>query len=101
MTSSARAPQTFRWQQRDRVPVPAAMTELLGALQRLRAEAAMIAEEAYHAIQHHSFELYWKFRAKIGEHAALITVIRGRLPRLEELRKPEVGEIAAAADREE
>jgi hypothetical protein len=101
MALSAHMPQTFRWQETHRKPVPAAMAELLEALRRLRAEAAAIADEAYLAIQHHSYEPYWKFRAKIGEHAALVAVIRGRLPRLEELRKPDVGEIAAAADREE
>ncbi|HYM02125.1 MAG TPA: hypothetical protein VET85_04200 [Stellaceae bacterium] len=75
---------TMRWEESRRKPVPAPMSELLHALERLRGEAAVLAEEAYHAIQHHSYAPYWKFRDKLEEHAALVEVIRGRLPRLKE-----------------
>jgi hypothetical protein len=81
--------------------VPASMGQLLGALKRLRAEATTLAEHAYVAIQQHSFEPYWTFRAKIAEHAALVEVVRGRLPRLREMRSPNVDTIAAMVDREE
>lgn len=61
-------------------PIPASLSDLLQALSRLRGEAAMLADDAYLAIQHHSYAPYWKFRDKLEEHAALVTVIRGRLP---------------------
>jgi len=68
-----------------RQPVPASIAEL----------------DAYIAIQRHSYEPYWTFRAKIEEHAALIAVLRGRLSRLRELRVKGVDDLARSIDREE
>ncbi len=86
----------LRWEESRRKPVPAAMSELVRALGRLRGEAVVLAEEAYQAIQHHSYEPYWHFRDKLDEHAALVEIIRGRLARLKE------GPIIAeSVDREE
>ena len=84
-----------------RQPVPASIAELAAALKRLWAEAATLAEHAYIAIQRHSYEPYWTFRAKIEEHAALIAVLRGRLSRLRELRVKGVDDLARSIDREE
>jgi hypothetical protein len=84
-----------------RQPVPASIAELAAALKRLWAEAATLAEHAYIAIQHHSYEPYWTFRAKIEEHAALVAVLRGRLPALRELRVNGVDKLAQSIDREE
>lgn len=90
-----------RWQESQRKSVPASMAELLEALKRLWLEAATLAELAHAAIQAHSFEPYWTFRAKIDEHAALIAVIRGRLPTMREMRGRQADAIAAAIEREE
>jgi hypothetical protein len=91
----------FRWQESQRKSVPASMAELVKALKRLWAEAASLAEHAYIAIQQHSFGPYWTFRAKLGEHAALVAVIRGRIQNLRELRIRQADLVAAAVDREE
>jgi hypothetical protein len=99
-TKSARA-ASFRWQESLRKSIPASMADLLQALKRLWAEAAALAENAYIAIQQHSFEPYWTFRAKINEHAALVAVIRGRIHQLQELRSRQAGIAAKAVDREE
>lgn len=100
MAQTARAP-SFRWQESLRKSVPASMVELVNALKRLWAEAAALAENAYVAIQQHSFEPYWTFRAKINEHAALVAVIRGRIQQLRDLRSRQAGLVAEAVDREE
>jgi hypothetical protein len=100
MSTSTRA-TTFRWQESLRKSVPASMAELLEALKRLWAEAAALAENAYLAIQQHSFEPYWTFRAKINEHAALVAVIRGRVQQLTALRSRQAGIVAEAVNREE
>jgi len=92
---------TFRWQESLRKSVPASMAELVDALKRLWAEAAALAENAYIAIQQHSFEPYWTFRAKINEHAALVAVIRNRIQQLKQLRSRQAGIVADAVDREE
>ena len=84
-----------------RQPVPASIAELAAALKRLWAEAATLAEHAYIAIQHHSYEPYWTFRDKIDEHAALVAVLRGRLATLRELRVKGVDELTRSIDREE
>lgn len=84
-----------------RQPVPASIAELAAALKRLWAEAATLAEHAYIAIQHHSYEPYWTFRDKIDEHAALVAVLRGRLATLRELRVKGVDEFTRSIDREE
>ncbi|MGO8914370.1 MAG: hypothetical protein ACLQJR_00515 [Stellaceae bacterium] len=100
MSTSTRA-TTFRWQESLRKSVPASMAELLNALKRLWAEAAALAENAYVAIQQHSFEPYWTFRAKINEHAALVAVIRGRIQQLTALRSRQAGIVTEAVNREE
>jgi hypothetical protein len=90
-----------RWQESQRKTVPASVGELLAALKRLWAEAAELAEHAYVAIGKHSFGPYWTFRAKIDEHAALVTVLRGRLPALREMQARQADDVAAIVDREE
>jgi hypothetical protein len=100
MAATTRA-TTFRWQESLRKSVPASMAELIKALQRLRAEATALADNAYLAIQQHSFEPYWTFRAKINEHAALVAVIRGRVPQLTALRTRQAGIVTEAVNREE
>lgn len=100
MATSTRA-TTFRWQESLRKSAPASLAELLDALKRLWAEAAALAENAYLAIQQHSFEPYWTFRAKINEHAALVAVIRGRVQQLTALRSHQAGVVAEAVNREE
>jgi len=92
---------TFRWQESLRKSVPASMADLVDALKRLWAEAAALAENAYIAIQQHSFEPYWTFRAKINEHAALVAVIRNRIQQLKQLRSRQAGIVGDAVDREE
>src|SRR5215472_2705027 len=88
-------------ERQSRQPVPASIAELAAALKRLWAEAATLAEHAYIAIQHHSYEPYWTFRAKIEEHAALVAVLRNRLSGLRELRVNGVDELASSINREE
>jgi hypothetical protein len=100
MATTARA-ASFRWQESLRHSVPASMADLVQALKRLWTEAAALAEHAYIAIQQHSFEPYWTFRAKINEHAALVAVIRGRVQQLTDLRSRQAGIVGAAVDREE
>lgn len=100
MAPSERA-ASYRWLESQRKTIPASLAALLQALRRLWAEAAELAERAYLGVQRHSFEPYWTFRAKIGEHAALMTVLRGRLPRLRELHARQAEILAAAIDREE
>jgi hypothetical protein len=90
-----------RWQQSQRVSIPASVGQLVGALKRLRAEATRLAEQAYLAIQNHSFEPYWTFRAKLNEHAALMAVIRGRAPQHGEMRQAGVEGVMAAVDHAE
>jgi hypothetical protein len=93
--------QNFRWQESQKKSIPASLAELINALKRLWAEAAAMAEHAYIAIQQHSFEPYWTFRAKIDEHAALVAVIRGRAQQLRELRSRQAAILSEAVDREE
>jgi hypothetical protein len=100
MAKTARA-TSFRWQESLRKSIPASMADLLQALKRLWAEAAALAENAYVAIQQHSFEPYWTFRAKINEHSALVAVIRGRIQQLQDLRSRQAHIAAKAVDREE
>jgi hypothetical protein len=100
MTASTRA-TSFRWQESLRKTVPASMAQLLDALKRLWAEAAALAENAYVAIQQHSFEPYWTFRAKLNEHAALVAVIRGRIQQLRDLRSRQAEMASTAVAREE
>ena len=88
-------------ERQSRQPVPASIAELTAALKRLWGEAAALAEHAYIAIQHHSYEPYWTFRAKIEEHAALVAVLRNRLSGLRELRVKGVDELASSINREE
>jgi hypothetical protein len=90
-----------RWQQSQRKSIPASMGQLVGALKRLCGEATGLADQAYVAIQQHSFEPYWTFRAKIDEHAALMAVIRGRVPHLREMREPGADRVVAAVDHAE
>jgi hypothetical protein len=90
-----------RWQQSQRVSIPASVGQLVGALKRLCAEATRLAEQAYLAIQNHSFEPYWTFRAKLNEHAALMAVIRGRAPQHGEMRQAGVEGVMAAVDHAE
>jgi hypothetical protein len=88
-------------ERQSRQPVRASIAELTAALKRLWAEAATLAEHAYIAIQHHSYEPYWTFRAKIEEHAALVAVLRNRLSGLRELRVKGVDELDRSINREE
>jgi hypothetical protein len=92
---------SLRWAQSQRGSIPASIGQLVGALKRLCAEATRQADQAYIAIQKHSFEPYWTFRAKIDEHAALMAVIRGRVPHLREMRQPGVDRVVAAVDHAE
>jgi hypothetical protein len=69
-------PQIDRRQEGNTRPVPASQAELVAALERLRDEAVIIGEQALLGIEHHSYRPYWKFRAKLQEHAALIAIIR-------------------------
>jgi hypothetical protein len=92
---------SMRWQQRQRVSIPASMGELVGALKRLCAEATRQADQAYLAIQKHSFVPYRTFRGKLDEHAALVAVIRGRVPHLRETGPSGVNAIVAAVDHAE
>ncbi len=94
--SSDRA--TFRWQQNQPKPTAASVEELLTALARLYTEAAALAEEAYLAIQHHSYQPYAAFRAKLAEHAALIAVLRSRSSRPGEIGGVEARRIAESVD---
>jgi len=98
---SERRAAASRWRESQRKTVPASIAQLVGALKRLWAEAAEQAEQAYVAIQQHSFGPYWTFRAKLDEHAALAAVIRGRLPALRETNRQQAADVAAAVDREE
>lgn len=99
--SGERDGAAFRWQQGQRRPAAASAGELLTALIRLRAEAAKLAEETYLAIQHHSYQPYATFRAKLAEHAALVAVLRGRLSRVGEIGTSEAVHIGASVDAEE
>jgi hypothetical protein len=58
---------------------PATTAELLEALTRIRSEAALLAEKAYDAIQHHAYDPYREFVEKRAEYAALVSVLRSRL----------------------
>jgi hypothetical protein len=77
-------------QERKLVPV----ADLLAALERGEAEAQTLAERAYEAIQHHAYDPYRRFCEKRAEHAALVSVLRGRIGP-----KPENPAWAAAANR--
>ncbi len=101
MSLSEHRAAAARWQESQRKTVPAPVGGLVSALKRLWAEAAELAEHAYVAIQQHSFGPYWTFRAKVDEHAALVAVIRGRLPALRETNRRQADDVAAAVDREE
>src|SRR6202043_2226993 len=58
---------------------PARVPDLLAALARVHAEALERAERAYEAIQHHAYDPYREFCEKRAEHAALVSVLRGRI----------------------
>lgn len=58
---------------------PANVPELFAALARIQAEAGVLAERAYEAIQHHAYDPYREFCEKRAEHAALVSVLRGRI----------------------
>jgi hypothetical protein len=53
--------------------------ELLKAIARVRSEAALLADNAYVAIQRHAFDPYRKFCEKRKEHAALASVLRSHI----------------------
>src|SRR5207302_10736023 len=58
---------------------PARIPELLAALSRVHSEAIVLADKAYEAIQHRSFDPYRAYCEKRKEHAALVSVLRGRI----------------------
>jgi hypothetical protein len=58
---------------------PAEVPVLLDALARVGAEAVVLAERAYEAIQHHSFDPYREFCDKRAEHSALVSVLRAQI----------------------
>jgi hypothetical protein len=58
---------------------PATIAVLLQAIARVRAEAELLADRAYEAIQRHTFDPYRQFCEKRAEHAALGSVLRGRI----------------------
>jgi hypothetical protein len=58
---------------------PATIDALLVAIARVRAEAVLLADRAYEAIQHHAFDPYRQFCEKRAEHAALVSVLRARI----------------------
>lgn len=58
---------------------PASVPDLLAALARIRGEAGALAERAYEAIQHHSFDGYRQFCEKRAEHAALASVLQAHI----------------------
>lgn len=99
MPASPRSP-TER-QNGHRLPVAASLPQLIAALTRLRGEAERLAEEAYQGIQGHSYRGYWKFRTKLGEHAALVAVLRGRSQQLIALEGGTARVGLQAAEREE
>ena len=101
MSLSEHRAAAARWRESQRKTVPASIGALVRALKRLWAEAAELAEQAYVAIQQHSFGPYWTFRAKLDEHAALVAVLRGRLPALREFNHRQADDVARAVDREE
>src|SRR5579864_7945817 len=84
-----------------RLPVAAGLTDLTAALARLRGEAERLAEEAYQGIQRHSYRGYWKFRTKLGEHAALVAVVRSRSQQMMALEGGAARLALQAAEREE
>jgi len=58
---------------------PATIDALLVAIARVRAEAVLLADRAYEAIQHHAFDPYRQFCEKRAEHAALVSALRARI----------------------
>jgi hypothetical protein len=58
---------------------PATIPVLLQAVARVRAEAMVLADRAYEAIQRHAFDPYRQFCNKRAEHAALLSVLRARI----------------------
>jgi len=58
---------------------PASIAVLLEAVARIRAEAVLLADRAYEAIQRHAFDPYRQFCDKRAEHAALVSVLRSRI----------------------
>jgi hypothetical protein len=90
-----------RRQEGNKLPTRASFSELVQALGRLRVEAVVLAEEAYLGIQRHSYRGYWKFRSKLGEHAALLTVIRSRAQKIMSLEGGVARAGLQAAEREE
>ena len=94
-------PQIDRREEGHRLPAPASVLDLVEALARLRAEAVRLAEEAYLSIQLHSYRGYWKFRSKLGEHGALLAVIRCRAQQIMALQGGDARVADQAAEREE
>ena len=90
-----------RRQEGNKLPTRASFSELIQALGRLRVEAVVLAEEAYLGIQLHSYRGYWKFRSKLGEHAALLAVIRCRAQQIVAFQGGEARVADQAAEREE
>ena len=84
-----------------RLPVAAGLSALVEALARLRGEAERLAEEAHDGIQGHSYRGYWKFRTKLGEHAALVAVVRNRSQQMMALERGTARLALQAAEREE
>ena len=72
----------------------AQIPDLLSALARVHGEAQALAGRAYEAIQHHAYDPYRQFCEKRAEHAALISVLRGRIGP-----KPERPEWSATTDK--
>lgn len=75
---------------------PAAVTELLCALERIRGEATILAGGAAEAIQNRSYDPYRRFCEKRAEHAALVSILRGRIGA-----KPKEASWPTAVDHEE
>jgi hypothetical protein len=98
---ASQRPSVHRRQEGHRLPVAASVTDLVAALERLRAEAERLAEAAHQGIQRHSYRGYWKFRSKLGEHAALVAVVRGRSQQMMVLEGGSARVAAQAAEREE
>src|SRR4051812_23871646 len=73
----------------------AEMARLVGILGAMRQGLVECAAAATHDIQHHSFRGYRRFRQKLVEHAALLTLLRERLAA-----RPDAG-LAARVDEEE
>jgi hypothetical protein len=99
--SSSRLPQVHHRQQGHRQPVRATIADLSAALPRLRDEAVLIAEQALLGIEQHTYRPYWKFRAKLSEHGALIAVIRSRAQQMSAFDRGDARVATQKAEREE